>query len=180
VGYRGSGARGGRLRRAVSYSHIYDLARQHGQNITDARLLPLSVDGLIVAASFLILPEARAARDVPRLGRLMLALGVITTVAANIAYGVKGGAYDALVSAWPAVSFLGCAEMLTYLLRVSRVPAGPAPGAPGRTLEDVFAAEIAAGKVPGVKRIQRQMGGGQDTAYKQQERLRVLAAAQPA
>ncbi len=173
--------------------------RSHGQNITDARLLPLSVDGLIVAASFLILPEARAARDVPRLGRLMLALGVITTVAANIAYGVKGGAYDALVSAWPAVSFLGCAEMLTYLLRVSRtrrvpvprsasvlaavpdrVPAGPAPGAPGRTLEDVFAAEIAAGKVPGVKRIQRQMGGGQDTAYKQQERLRVLAAAQPA
>src|SRR5258708_11714048 len=89
---------------AVSYSHIYDLARQHGQNITDARLLPLSVDGLIVAASFLILPEARAARDVPRLGRLMLALGVITTVAANIADGVKGGPHDAPLSARPPAS----------------------------------------------------------------------------
>jgi hypothetical protein len=188
---------------AVSYSHIYDLARQHGQNITDARLLPLSVDGLIVAASFLILHEARACRDVPKLAGWMLAVGVITTVLANIAYGVKGGAYDAIVSAWPAVSFLGCAEMLTYLLRVSRtrrapaarsapvltsvpdrvppaVPAGPGPSAPGRTLEDEFAAEIAAGRIPGVKQIQRRMGGGQDTAYKHQERLRALAVPVPA
>jgi hypothetical protein len=60
----------------VSYSHIYDLARQHGQNVTDARLLPLSVDGLIIAASFLILHEARAAREAPKLGRFMLTLGV--------------------------------------------------------------------------------------------------------
>ena len=119
---------------AVSYSHIYDLARQHGQTITDARLLPLSVDGLIVAASFLILHESRAARDVPKLARLMLAVGVITTVAANIAYGIHGGAYDAIVSAWPAVSFLGCAEMLTYLLKVSRTRRAPVPrSAPGRT-----------------------------------------------
>ncbi len=184
---------------AVSYSHIYDLARQHGQNIIDARLLPLSVDGLIVAASFLILHDARAGRDVPRLGRLMLAVRVITTIMANIAYGIHGGAYDAIVSAWPAVSFLGCAEMLTYLLRVSRtrrapaarsapvltsvppaVPAGPGRNCSGRTLEDVFAAEIAAGRIPGVKQIQRRMGGGQDTAYKHQERLRALAVPVPA
>ena len=32
----------------VSYSHIYDLGRAHGQNGTAARLLPLSVDGLIL------------------------------------------------------------------------------------------------------------------------------------
>src|SRR5258708_16613347 len=68
---------------AVSYSHIYDLARQHGQNVTDARLLPLSVDGLIIAASFLILHEARAAREAPKLGRFMLTLGVAATVAAT-------------------------------------------------------------------------------------------------
>jgi hypothetical protein len=29
----------------VSYSHIYDLGRVHGQAGTAARLLPLSVDG---------------------------------------------------------------------------------------------------------------------------------------
>jgi hypothetical protein len=34
----------------VSYSHIYGLGRAHGQDGTAARLLPLSVDGLILAA----------------------------------------------------------------------------------------------------------------------------------
>jgi hypothetical protein len=35
----------------VSYSHSYGLGRVHGQDGTAARLLPLSVDGLILAAS---------------------------------------------------------------------------------------------------------------------------------
>ena len=35
----------------VPYSHIYGLGRVHGQDGTAARLLPLSVDGLILAAS---------------------------------------------------------------------------------------------------------------------------------
>jgi Protein of unknown function (DUF2637) len=38
----------------VSYSHIYDLCRAHGQAGVAARLLPLSVDGLILAASRLV------------------------------------------------------------------------------------------------------------------------------
>ena len=33
----------------VSYSHIYDLGRAHGQAGAAARLLPLSVDGLVAA-----------------------------------------------------------------------------------------------------------------------------------
>ena len=35
----------------VSYSHIYGLGRVHGQDGTAARLLPLSVDGLILACT---------------------------------------------------------------------------------------------------------------------------------
>lgn len=185
---------------AVSYSHIYDLARAHGQNVTAARLLPLSVDGLILAASFLILHEARAGREAPTLARCMVGLGVAATVGANVLYGLHGGTLAAIVSAWPAVSFIGSAEMLMYLIRVSRtrraVPAKtpvvphsvpePSPrrvparidATPGRrTLEEEFAAEIAAGRVPGIKRIQRRMGGSQDTAYKHQERLRELLSA---
>ena len=45
----------------VSYSHIYGLGRAHGQDGTAARLLPLSVDGLILAASLVLLHEARRA-----------------------------------------------------------------------------------------------------------------------
>lgn len=49
----------------VSYSHIYDLAHAHGQSGTTGRLLPLSVDGLIVAASLAMLHEVRSGRRVP-------------------------------------------------------------------------------------------------------------------
>jgi Protein of unknown function (DUF2637) len=34
-----------------SYSHIYHLALAHGQDHLDLALMPLSVDGLIIAAS---------------------------------------------------------------------------------------------------------------------------------
>ena len=60
----------------VSYSHIYGLGRAHGQDGTAARLLPLSVDGLILAASLVLLHEARNDRDAPRLARFMLWLGI--------------------------------------------------------------------------------------------------------
>jgi hypothetical protein len=75
----------------VSYSHIYGLGRAHGQDGTAARLLPLSVDGLILAASLVLLHEARNGRDAPRLARLMLWLGIGATIGANIAFGAGYG-----------------------------------------------------------------------------------------
>src|SRR5258707_15625444 len=88
-----------------SYSHIYDLARTHWQSPIDARLLPLSVDGLIIAASL-------ALSTAPKLARWCLAIGVAATVAANVAYGLPHGALAALVSAWPGISFVASAELL--------------------------------------------------------------------
>ena len=75
----------------VSYSHIYGLGRAHGQDGTAARLLPLSVDGLILAASLVLLHEARNDRDAPALARFMLWLGIGATIGANIAYGAGYG-----------------------------------------------------------------------------------------
>ena len=101
----------------VSYSHIYDLGRSHGQSGLAARLLPLSVDGLILAASLVMLHEARRDNAAPVLARSMLALGVAATVAANIAYGASWGWLGAVISAWPAVAFVGAAEMVIGLVR---------------------------------------------------------------
>ena len=101
----------------VSYSHIYDLGRAHGQAGTAARLLPLSVDGLILAASLVLLHEARSGRQAPALARWMLGLGVGATVAANVAYGLGYGPLGAVISAWPAVAFIGAAEMGIGLVR---------------------------------------------------------------
>ena len=87
----------------VSYSHIYGLGRAHGQDGTAARLLPLSVDGLILAASLVLLHEARNGRDAPRLARFMLWLGIGATIGANIAFGAAYGLLGALISGmWPS------------------------------------------------------------------------------
>ena len=75
----------------VSYSHVFDLGRVHGQSGTAARLLPLSVDGLILAASLVLLHEARNGRPAPALARVMLWLGVAATLAANALYGLAWG-----------------------------------------------------------------------------------------
>jgi Protein of unknown function (DUF2637) len=53
----------------VSFSHIHDLGRAHGQSGTAARLLPLSADRLILAASLVLLHEAHNGRPVPALAR---------------------------------------------------------------------------------------------------------------
>ena len=106
----------------VSYSHIYGLGRAHGQDGTAARLLPLSVDGLILAAFLVLLHEARNGRDARGLARFMLWLGIGATIGANLAYGAGYGLLGALISAWPAVAFIGAVEIVMQLVRRSRGP----------------------------------------------------------
>ena len=108
----------------VSYSHIYGLGRDHGQDGTAARLLPLSVDGLILAASLVLLHEARNDRVAPGLARFMLWLGISATIGANIAYGAGYGLLGALISAWPAVAFIGTVEIATQQVRRARATNG--------------------------------------------------------
>jgi len=138
------------LAAVVSYTHIYDLGRVHGQQGAAARLLPLSVDGLILAASLVLLLEARNGRDAPGLARLMLWLGIGATVGANVAYGTGFGLLGAVISAWPAVAFIGVVEMVIQLVRRTRGPlpaaAGTAvPGDVGQAVRAAYAASVAAG-----------------------------------
>jgi Protein of unknown function (DUF2637) len=138
----------------VSYSHIYGLGRVHGQDGTAARLLPLSVDGLILAASLVLLHEARNDRDAPALARFMLWLGISATIGANIAYGTGYGLLGALISAWPAVAFIGAVEIAMQQVRRARGPRaatiGPAvPQVPGdveQAVRAAHAASVAAGQ----------------------------------
>jgi hypothetical protein len=169
----------------VSYSHIYDLGRAHGETGAALRLLPLSVDGLIAAASLVLLHEARNGRPAPALARWMLGLGVAATIGANIAYGLPYGSVGALVSAWPAVAFTGSAEMLMGMIRSSRGPAAAAPrlvplpsdNGHNAEAETLFAADLGAGRVPGIRAIRARLHVGQDRAQRIQAHLRSLAAA---
>jgi hypothetical protein len=145
----------------VSYSHIYDLGRFHGQAGTAARLLPLSVDGLILAASLVLLHEARNGRPAPPLARSMLWLGVAATLGANAAYGAPFGPLGVLVSTWPAASFVGAVELLMGLVRRTRRDVtntlSVTPAAVAADAESAARAALAASVAAGNPLSQRQV-----------------------
>lgn len=105
-----------------SYTHIYDLARGHGQGVTSAALLPLAGDGVIAAASAVMLVASRQGRDIPLRARFLLLAGIAATAAANVAYGLSAGLTGALLSIWPVVAYVGCMELLTWM-RANTQPA---------------------------------------------------------
>jgi hypothetical protein len=51
----------------TSYQHAYELVASHGETGVTARLLPCTVDGLIWAASMVVLDASRRNHPVPRL-----------------------------------------------------------------------------------------------------------------
>lgn len=101
----------------VSYSHIRSVALAHNQTPVDATLLPFSVDGLIAAASLCLLFASRNKVQSTALARAMLILGVGVTVGVNAIYGSHGGTLATIISAWPAIAFIGAAELLIWLVR---------------------------------------------------------------
>jgi hypothetical protein len=112
------------------------------------------VDGLILAASLVLLHEARNGRDAPGLARLMLWLGIAATIGANIAYGAGYGLLGAVISAWPAVAFIGSVEIAMQQVRRAHVPrvaaigpAGPqVPGDVEQAVRAAYAASVTAGQ----------------------------------
>ncbi len=149
----------------VSYSHIYDLGRVHGQAGTAARLLPLSVDGLIVAASLVMLHEARNRRQAPGLARCALWLGIAATLGANAAYGAPFGPLGVVVSTWPAVSFVLAVEVALGLVRRARQepPAVPLP---------VPAAANGHKPLPSIREVRETYQCSQQTAQKIRKAMR--------
>jgi hypothetical protein len=101
----------------VSYQHAYELVRTHGESGTTARLLPFTVDGLIWAASMVILDSSRRHQRVPPLAAWSLGIAILATIGANLAHGLGHGPIGALVSAWPALALVGSYELLMMLIR---------------------------------------------------------------
>jgi hypothetical protein len=103
----------------ISYRHAYELVRAHGESGLTARLLPFTVDGLIWAASMVVLDASRRNQRVPRLALWSLGGGIVAAVGANLAHGLGHGPVGALVSAWPALALVGSFELLMLLVRTA-------------------------------------------------------------
>lgn len=109
----------------ISYSHIYRLAVATGQAGIAARLMPLSVDFLIVAGSVILF---QAGMRQQWLGWLGVGPGVTATVFANVESGIGHGWLAATVAGWPALAFSLASFMLERWLRCQVRPAAePAP-----------------------------------------------------
>jgi len=76
----------------VSYQHAFEVVRAHGESGLTARLEPATIDGLVYSSSMVVLYAARHRLPVPALARWLLALGIVATLAANVANGWPRGA----------------------------------------------------------------------------------------
>ena len=166
----------------VSYWHAVQVVTQHGETGVRGHLYPIGIDGLIIAASMVVLDAARHIEAAPVLAWCLLGAGIAVTLAANVTYGVAFGLAGALWGAWPALAFVGCYEMLMALVRASarRAEAGPAntvsspvPNAAEASAEASLRATLAAGNPWSVNQLATQFRLTRAEATKL--RTRVLA-----
>jgi hypothetical protein len=72
---------------------------------------------------------------VPALARWLLGLGILATLAANVARAPDHGLIGAALATWPAVALVGSYELLMVIIRGTQVPA-VAPGIRGILAEE--------------------------------------------
>ncbi len=161
----------------VSYEHAGDLVRAHGETGWTARLIPLTVDGLIYASSMVMLDSARRGIRVPALARWLLGLGIIATLAANIAHGLGHGLVGAAVGAWPAIALVGSYELLMMVIRNSQgaVKDASETGHDTDPLQErafeLFAGQLSADRIPSVRTIRAELHVGQPRAQRLRDYL---------
>jgi hypothetical protein len=106
----------------VSYLHMHRLVALYGRSGWVAALTPLSVDGMIVAASTTLLAESRAGCRGGALPWALLVAGSVASLAANVAVA-EPDLIGRIVAAWPSFALTASYELLTRQVRRS-APAG--------------------------------------------------------
>jgi len=162
----------------VSYSHIYDLGRAYGGSLLAARLLPLSVDLLILVGELMLLHESDARGRRFRPGWALVVSGIAATMAANVTFGAQFGAVGAVIWGWPAYSFILVAYgMVAMVKRGGKPQAGEFPSPVANSVETAaevsLRATLAAGNPWKVNQLQEQFSLTRAEATKL--RTRVLA-----
>lgn len=103
----------------VSYAHMHTVAARAGEGWR-AWLLPLSVDGLIVCASLVLIVRRRQGRPAGWLAWLGLVLGLAVSISANVA-AAEPTLVGRLVAAWSPLALGVSYELLLGLLRPAPV-----------------------------------------------------------
>jgi len=146
----------------LSYRHQYELAAGHGESALTARLVPFSIDGLLLAGTLAVLDAARRARGPAWAARITVALGVAMTLWANTVHGLAFGAAGVVISGWPPIALIAAVEVLARMVRPAHheAPAGrPAAvlAAVAADAESAARAALAASIAAGNPLSQRQV-----------------------
>ncbi|SCL23403.1 Protein of unknown function [Micromonospora rhizosphaerae] len=96
----------------ASYSHMRQLAAEHGQSPLLANLLPVSVDGMLIVASAVLADDRAAGRPGRLSARVSFTIGVVASIIANV-LAAPDNIVARFISAWPALALLLVVEMLT-------------------------------------------------------------------
>jgi Protein of unknown function (DUF2637) len=100
----------------VSYLHMHLLVELHGQPGWVAALTPLSVDGMIVAASTALLADSRSGGRGGFMPWALLVAGSAASLAANVAVA-EPTATGRVIAAWPSFSLIAAYELLMRQVR---------------------------------------------------------------
>jgi hypothetical protein len=121
---------------AVSYAHMKILAERHGETGWRAHAFPLSVDGIEIVASLVLLADRRLGRRSGWLVWAALSAGTVASVAANVAVGATDSV-GRVVAGWPAFALLVAIKLMSGLVDHPVEPSGTVSAA--RTPDDVTA-----------------------------------------
>lgn len=117
-----------RIAGTVSYLHMHLLVQLHGEPWWVAALTPLSVDGMIVAASTTLLAESRSGGRGGFLPWGLLLAGSVASLAANVAVA-EPTATGRIIAAWPSFSLIAAYELLMrQARRAAEAGASQQPG----------------------------------------------------
>jgi hypothetical protein len=111
----------------VSYGHLHALAMAHGEGRLASALIPLSVDGMIVASSMSLLLDSRLGRRGGLLPWTLLIIGAAASLAANIAVA-EPSVLGRVIAAWPSFALTASYELLMRQVRRAAHRAAQAAG----------------------------------------------------
>jgi len=104
-----------------SWSHMVHVALRFGERPEVAYVLPISVDGMLIVASTVMVDDQRAGRPVRWSARIAFLAGVTASVAANIT-AAQPTLGARIVAARPAVALLLVVEILSRTRQTSAEP----------------------------------------------------------
>lgn len=145
----------------ISFSHVRSLALRADETELTSWLLPVSIDGAVVAAASVLLADSRAGRRSAPLAWMLLSLGIGASLAANIA-SAEPTATARAVAAWPPLALALGIELLAGLARRDDAVQADRPAA-SESSDDLVRPGQSAGSANGSRPAGLHAGGRSGT-----------------